>query len=84
MSKNEIKRSDGSTICVDRDICIGAATCISLASDVFELDNEQKAVVIDPDASDLDKIMEAAQSCPVDAIKVVDPDGKVLWPQNAS
>ena len=30
---------------VDRDLCIGAASCIALLPEVFELDEEAKAVI---------------------------------------
>lgn len=82
----EIKtvRDDGAVVIVDREACIGAATCITIAGDVFELDKEQKAVAIDVNATDLDTILESARSCPVDAIKVIDQEGKTLWPASAS
>jgi ferredoxin len=32
-------------IVVDRNLCIGAASCIAVAPGVFELDSENKAVV---------------------------------------
>ena len=83
---DEIKtvRKDGAIIVVDRDVCIGAATCITLANDVFELDKEQKVKVIDANAISLDKILESAQNCPVDAIRVIDQEGNTLWPASAS
>ena len=82
--KTSVKRADGSEIIVDRDICIGASSCLLAAKEVFELDNEQKAVVIDADADSLERIIESAQSCPVDAITVKSADGKVLWPSDPS
>ena len=43
-------------IVVDRDMCIGAGPCVALAPGTFELDNEGKAVVINP-KGDTDKIL---------------------------
>ena len=64
---------------VDRSLCIGSGDCVDTAPDVFRLDEDDKAVVIDPDAAPLDDILEAAQNCPVTAIFVVGEDGD-LYP----
>jgi ferredoxin len=69
------------TIEVDRDLCFGFGDCVDSAPEVFELDGDDKSVVIDPDGADRDEIMLAAQDCPVDAIFIVDADsGEQLYP----
>ncbi len=66
---------------VDRDKCIGAASCIGVASNVFELDDENKAVVIDAYGDDDETILRAAKSCPVKAIIIKDEEtGEILFP----
>lgn len=67
-------------IIVDRDACIGAASCVAVAGRTFYMDDENKAVVIEPWTDDFDTIMLAAQSCPVLAISVFDEDGNQLYP----
>jgi len=64
---------------VDRGLCIGSGDCVDSAPGVFELDSEDKAVVIDPDGEDLDRVLEAAGNCPVTAIFVVGEEGD-LYP----
>ena len=64
---------------VDRGVCIGSGDCVDTAPDVFELDSEEKAVVIDPDGAPVDVVIEAAGNCPVTAILVVGDDGD-LYP----
>jgi ferredoxin len=66
-------------ITVDRGICIGSGDCVDTAPDVFQLDEEDKAVVVDPDGAALDDILTAAGNCPVSAIFVVGEDGD-LYP----
>ena len=69
-----------SKIVVDRDLCIGATSCIAVAGAMFELDNENKVVVIDPNTADDDTLLMAAQLCPTKAILLYDKDGKQIFP----
>ena len=64
---------------VDRGLCIGSGDCVDSAPGVFELDDEDKAVVIDPDGDPLDMVMDAAGNCPVTAIFVYGEEGD-LYP----
>lgn len=67
-------------IFIDRDLCIGAASCIAIAPDVFELDNENKAVVKNPTGADDETLLLAAQSCPTKAIILYDEQGNQIYP----
>lgn len=53
---------------VDRNLCIGAASCVALAMKTFELDAENKAIVIDDGGDEAETIRLAAESCPTKAI----------------
>jgi len=64
---------------VDRDLCIGSGDCAASQPDVFVLDDEGKAVVLDPDSANTDDIVEAATNCPVTAIFVIGEEGD-LYP----
>jgi ferredoxin len=69
------------TIAVDRELCFGFGDCVDSAPGVFELDGEDKSVVVDPDGADRDEILTAAANCPVDAIFIVDEEtGEQLQP----
>ena len=58
-------------VTIDRDACIGASACIPVADKTFTLDDEGKAVVLaTADENSEDDIVDAARSCPVQAIKV--------------
>ena len=65
---------------VDRDLCIGAAPCVTVAPGVFQLDEENKAYVVDQNGADAETILLAAQACPVQAIKVFDENGVQIYP----
>jgi len=65
---------------VDRALCYGFGDCVDTVPAVFALDEEDTAIVLDPDAAPLDDVVEAAQNCPVDAIIIVDEDGQQIYP----
>ncbi len=65
---------------VDRDLCIGVGNCVAYAPTVFALDEDNKAVVLDPSSVDDDTLLEAAESCPENAIIVEDDQGYQLYP----
>ncbi len=65
---------------VDRDLCIGVGNCVAFAPTVFELDQENKAVVLDPSSVDDDTLFESAKSCTEDAIILEDEEGRQLYP----
>jgi ferredoxin len=64
-------------VTVDRALCIGSGDCVDTAPDVFQLDDEDKAVVVDPDGAPVDDVVEAARNCPVSAIFVAGEDGDI-------
>ena len=66
-------------ITVDRALCIGSGDCVDTAPDVFQLDDEDKAVVVDADCASVDDVIAAAGNCPVAAIFVVGESGD-LYP----
>jgi ferredoxin len=66
-------------VTVDRSLCIGSGDCVDTAPDVFQLDEEDKAVVVDPDGASVDDIVTAAGNCPVSAIFVIGEEGD-LYP----
>ena len=66
-------------ITVDRALCIGSGDCVDTAPDVFQFDDEDKAVVVDADGAPLDDVIAAAGNCPVAAIFVVGEGGD-LYP----
>jgi ferredoxin len=67
-------------IVVDRDLCIGVASCVAVSPATFELDGENKAVAIGPNAADDETLKMAAQSCPTKAIFLFDKEGKQIYP----
>ncbi len=66
---------------VKRELCIGAGTCVAEAPRVFDLDDEDIAIVLDaagdPDAD----VFSAAEGCPTEAIHLYDADGARAFPE---
>jgi ferredoxin len=71
----------GKTIIVDQDLCIGAATCVAVAPQVFQLDDQGKAIILDVDSVDEETMLQAAKSCPVNAVIIKDAQGNIVWPK---
>ncbi|OGK10857.1 hypothetical protein A2767_02605 [Candidatus Roizmanbacteria bacterium RIFCSPHIGHO2_01_FULL_35_10] len=66
---------------VDRDLCIGAATCVAIAPQTFVLDSEAKAIILATTDQDVDSvIIDAAKGCPVAAIIIEDEKGQKIFP----
>lgn len=83
-------------IVVDPDLCIGAASCVTIAPETFVMNTENKAEVIDHGVAEgapayertfeatedeMQNIILGAQSCPTLAITVFNVDtGEQLYP----
>ncbi len=65
---------------VDRSLCTGVGNCVAMAPTVFKLDKNNKAVVLEVDSVDSQMLMDAAESCPVDAIIIEDDEGNQIYP----
>ena len=66
---------------VDRQVCVGNAMCESIAPKVFRLDENRQSEAVDPNGDSVEKILEAAENCPVSAIFVEDAEtGERLFP----
>lgn len=67
---------------VDRDLCIGAATCVAIAPNTYLLDSDAKAIILDTTDQDTDEILiDAARGCPTAAIIVEDENGNRIFPK---
>ncbi len=65
---------------VDKSLCIGCCSCETIAPGVFEIDKQTrsnpKSSVINQKGAGINKIMNAAQTCPTKAIRVDNIDTK--------
>ena len=63
----------GAKIVVDRDKCEGLGMCEAMASDYFELDDDDEMTVLQDDVPDADRghVHAATQACPVLALTLV-------------
>ena len=83
-------------IVVDPDLCIGAASCVTIAPDTFQLNAENKADVLDHGVAaggpayervieateeEKDTIIMGAQSCPTLAITIFDENDVQIYPE---
>jgi ferredoxin len=82
LADDEIERRIGDlTVKIDRLICVGFGDCIEESPKAFRFDDEGIAEFTDEaEQEELNTLLEACRSCPVDAIIVLDPDGNQIVP----
>lgn len=88
------QRKQVASVKIDRDLCIGAAACVAVMPEAFELDSENKALLVpkrgkktsnmtnvsDLPEQDQEKIWMSAEVCPVRAVLLYDEEGKQIYP----
>ena len=83
-------------IVIDPELCIGAASCVTIKPEIYQLNDENKAIVLDPNNptaepqytreleisdDDYEGILLGAQSCPTRAIVIFDEAGNQIFPE---
>lgn len=81
MSEIEERTVGDLTVRIDRLLCVGFGDCIELAPHAFEFDDEGIAT-LKGDAADgrREELLEACAACPVDALVVLDGQGRQVVP----
>lgn len=62
--------SQGIEIRIDTEVCMGSGNCVYWAPGSFDLADDGHAVVLDPMATDEDRLWVAVEGCPVGAISL--------------
>ena len=77
----EERQVAGLMVKIDRLICVGFETCVEVAPDLFQTDEEGIAIFTS-NTNEVDKetVLEACKECPVDALVVLDASGNQLHP----
>ena len=65
---------------INRHECCGHGQCVEIAPDVFALDQQRKSMVLDAEAAPPDKVYEAAEACPCQAIVLENDEGNTIYP----
>ncbi|WP_030678856.1 ferredoxin [Streptomyces sp. NRRL B-1347] len=66
---------------VDRSVCIGSGMCVNLAPDGFALDSARQSHPRRAETDAAEQLLEAAESCPVEAITLtLLGTGEVVFP----
>jgi len=73
------------TIEHERSKCIGCGVCASVAPEFWEMSDDGKSTLKgnkdnkrEIDEKDVEKNKSAAESCPVNIIHIIDPEGKKI------
>lgn len=70
----------GYVVCIDRRLCVGFEDCATEAPGAFTLDDEGIATFDAPESVEATTLLGACASCPVDAIRVLERDGRQIVP----
>ncbi|MFJ8750261.1 ferredoxin [Streptomyces sp. NPDC102441] len=65
---------------VDRELCMGSGMCVGMASDLYALDDEDRARPVQERIAPDERALDAADSCPASAILVRD-GGRPIGPR---
>lgn len=57
-------------VAVDDGVCMGSATCVSLAPNTFRIGDDNVSIVVDPAGDALGDVLAAEDACPTEAITV--------------
>lgn len=60
---------------VDRSVCIGSGMCVDHAPDGFRLDSARQSHAREPESDAGERLLAAAEGCPVEAIMITLADG---------
>lgn len=58
---------------VDRDLCEANGVCVGLAPDIFELDDDEQLMILQPDPPEerIERVSLAVARCPKNALQML-------------
>ncbi len=75
------RKTGGLTVRIDRNTCMANASCVKIAPEMFHVDDESICAFVEPaTAIERERLIEACQICPVDALIVLDEQGHQIVP----
>ncbi|MDH6570721.1 ferredoxin [Streptomyces sp. SAI-208] len=69
-AESGVRSADRWRVEVDRSLCIGSAQCVHTAPDGFRLDTARQSHPADRETDANERILAAAENCPVEAIMI--------------
>jgi ferredoxin len=69
------------TVRIERSLCVGFAQCVDESELAFRMDDDDDVVSFEtPEDETRERLLHACKVCPVEALVVMDADGKQLVP----
>ena len=65
---------------IDRTLCVGFGDCVTGAPEAFQLAEDGVVVFVQPENAERNRLIEACDACPVDALTVWDDAGREIVP----
>lgn len=82
MSEVRERKFGDVTLRILRDQCIGTGACSKVVPNALVFDGQQIIAFTDdpPETVERERLYEACEVCPVEALELVDDDGQVIAP----
>lgn len=81
MADFEEEKISGYRIRIDRTLCIGTGNCVAVAPEVFVLGPDAIVTFVEaPEDIDSERLLEACEVCPVDALLAFDAENRQVVP----
>lgn len=65
---------------IDRTLCVGFGDCVTGAPEAFKLADDGVVVFVKPEETERQRLLDACDVCPVDALTVWDDTGRQIVP----
>ena len=80
MADFEDRRVGDVLVRIDRTLCVGFGDCVTAAPEAFRLDAEGIVEFVAPEGVTRQRLIDACDVCPVDALTVWDEAGRQIVP----
>lgn len=70
------------TVRIDRNACSAFKDCIGVAPEAFRLDENGIVEFVEPSDVEAERLIDACDVCPADALHVTDAGGKRIVPRS--
>lgn len=80
MADSDERLVGGLRVRIDRTQCVGFGNCVTSAAEAFVIADDGIVAFVQPERVSRERLLEACDACPVDALTVWDEEGRQIVP----